>query len=248
MTEGGEQALLEAGRAGDEAAFQRLLEPRLADLRRHCLRMLGSVEDAEDATQEVMLRAWRALPRFEGRSSVRSWLYTIATNTCLNAIAKRPHRIVPVDYRAGDHPHPSGERAETLHPEPYDDDLPGMEQVGPRTPDADYEAREAAELALTATLEQLPPAQHKALILRDVLGYSAQEAAMLLSTTVAAVNSALQRARSTTRDELASPDRAPRRRVAGRGEERRAAVRYLNAIERGDVEGLVGMLAASPAC
>jgi RNA polymerase sigma-70 factor (ECF subfamily) len=236
VTGANETALLAAARAGDRRAFERLVGPRRAELRRHCRRILRSDDDAEDATQDTMLRAWRALPRFEGRASLSSWLHTIATNACLNAIAKRRQRIVPVD----DEPvpeHLAGTRRDEIVFEPYDDAASGLELVGPQTPEDDYEERERAELALAVALEPLPPLQRNVLVLRDVLGYSARETAAQLSTSVAAANSALQRARATAAVALAAPeDPAP----AGGGRE--AAVEYLNAIERGDLEGLVGLL------
>ena len=218
MTGRDERALLAAARDGDATAFERLVGPRRTELRRHCARMLGSAEDAEDATQETMLRAWRALPRFEGRSSVRAWLYTIATNTCLNGIARR-ERVVPADDPA---------------------QAGGLELVGPRTPEGEYEEREAAELALATAIDELSPVQRDALILRDLLGCSAREAAAHLSTSVAAINSALQRARATARPSLAGDAAA-----GARGRE--AAVEYMTAIERGDVDGLRGLLGAPAA-
>jgi RNA polymerase sigma-70 factor (ECF subfamily) len=238
MTGADEAALLAAARGGDRAAFGRLIGPRRPGLRRHCGRMLRSDDDAEDATQETLLRAWRALPRFEGRASLGAWLHRIATNACLNAIATRRQRIVPFEAESGDHPHAAGEHRTEIVFEPYDDAVAGLERIGPRTPADDYEEREHAELALAAALEPLPPLQRNVLLLRDVLGYSARETASELSTTVAAANSALQRARATAADALAEPA-SPTPAPGGR----EAAVEYLTAIERGDVEGLVGLVA-----
>src|SRR4051794_7418627 len=165
--------VLEAAQGGDEAAFAKLLGPYRGELHAHCYRMLGSVHDAEDALQEVSLRAWRALDRFEGRSSLRSWLYTIATNTCLNAIAKRPKRVLPIDYGTAADPHkPPGEPlVESVWIEPYPDEILGVED-GPAAPEASYEQREGVELAFVAALQHLPPNQRAALILREVLGFS----------------------------------------------------------------------------
>ena len=174
-----ERLLIEAARRGDEAAFRALVAPLRGPLHAHCLRMLGCAHDAEDAMQDVMLRAWRALHTFEGRSSLRGWLYRIATNTCLTALAKRPKGLLPFDDELGDD-------VQEEHP------LDG--EVNPT--EAEYEQQEAAALAATVTLRQLPAKQRAALILRDVLGYPASEAASTLGTTVASVNSALQRARS----------------------------------------------------
>jgi RNA polymerase sigma-70 factor (ECF subfamily) len=238
VTGADEAALLAAARGGDQEAFGRLIGPRRAELRRHCGRMLRSDDDAEDATQETMLRAWRALPRFEGRAPFGAWLHRIATNACLNAIAMRRQRIVPFETESADHSHATGERRVEIVFEPYEDAVAGLEQVGPRTPADDYEEREQAELALAVALEPLPPLQRNVLLLRDVLGYSARETATELATTVAAANSALQRARTTAADALAEPaDPTPA--PAGR----EAVVEYLTAIERGDLEGLVGLLA-----
>ena len=153
-----EAALLDTARAGDETAFARLIEPYRGQLHAHCYRMLGSVHDAEDALQEVSLRAWRGLSRFEGRSSLKSWLYTIATNTCLNQIERRPKRVLPVDYTGAADPHggPGAPVVESVWIEPYPDELIGVEDelAGP---EARYEQRESVELAFVAALQLLPP-------------------------------------------------------------------------------------------
>src|SRR3712207_4248502 len=199
-----EAPLLEAARAGDENAFAGLIEPYRGELHAHCYRMLGSVHDAEDAMQEVQLRAWRALDRFEGRSSLRSWLYTIATNTSLNLIAKRPQKVLPIDYGPTRDPHADGlglPPAEDVWIEPYPDEVVGLED-GFAAPEARYELRESVELAFVAALQHLPPNQRAALILREVLGFSAQETADALETSVQSVNSALQRARKTVDEKL----------------------------------------------
>src|SRR4051812_37597268 len=194
---GAERGLLESARGGDEGAFAQLLDPYRGELHAHCYRMLGSVHDAEDSLQDALLRAWRGLGRFEGRSSLRSWLYTIATNTCLNAIAARPKRVLPVDYGPAFDPHtPPGEPiVESVWIEPYPDETIGLED-GFAAPEARYEQREAVELAFVAALQHLPPNQRAVLILREVLGFSAKEVAEALETTVASVNSAMQRARA----------------------------------------------------
>src|ERR671915_1321278 len=196
-----EKGLLDAARVGDEAAFESLVEPYRGELHAHCYRMVGSVHDAEDALQEAMLRAWRALGKFEGRSSLKSWLYTIATNTCLNQIERRPKRVLPVDYTAAADPHggPGAPVVEQVWIEPYPDELVGVED-GLAGPDARYEQRESVELAFVAALQLLPANQRAALILREVLGFSAQEVADSLDTSVASVNSALQRARKTVEE------------------------------------------------
>jgi RNA polymerase sigma-70 factor (ECF subfamily) len=192
-----ERELLASAREGDEGAFARLLEPYRPELHAHCYRMLGSVHDAEDALQEALLRAWRGLGRFEGRSSLRSWLYTIATNTSLNAIAKRPKRVLPIDYGPPADPHggPGEPIVESVWIEPYPDEALGLRD-GYASPDARYEQREAVELAFVAALQHLPANQRAVLIMREVLGFSARESARILETSSAAVNSALQRARA----------------------------------------------------
>src|SRR5436853_5045013 len=195
--------LLQAARDGDEDAFRRLVEPRRGELQAHCYRMLGSVHDAEDALQEALLRAWRGLSRFEGRSSLRSWLYRIATNTSLDAIQKRPKRVLPIDYGPAADPHmgPGEPVIESVWVEPYPDEKLGLED-GFAAPEARYEQRESVELAFVAALQNLPANQRAVLILREVLGFSAREVAETLETTVPAVNSALQRARKTVDERL----------------------------------------------
>src|SRR3954469_3418978 len=188
MAISGEPELLAAAREGDEQAFGRLVEPYRGELHAHCYRMLGSVQDAEDALQETLLRAWRALARFEGRSSLRSWLYTIATNTSLNAISRRPkQRVLPMDYgppfgAAGGRGQPV---IESVWVEPYPDEKLGLED-GYAAPEARYELRESVELAFVAALQNLAANQRAVLILREVLGFSAREVAETLETTVPA--------------------------------------------------------------
>src|ERR671915_2466573 len=203
-----ERELLEAARGGDEAAYAVLVERYRGELHAHCYRMLGSVHDAEDALQEALLRAWRGLARSEGRSSLRSGLYTIATNPCLNLIARRPKRVLPLDYGPSFDPHDQGigmPPVEATWVEPYPDQGLGLED-GYAAPEARYELRESVELAFVAALQHLPANQRAALILREVLGFSAQETAEALETTVASVNSALQRARKTLDEKL--PDQS----------------------------------------
>jgi len=193
-----ERELLTAARGGDEGAFPRLVDPYRGELHAHCYRMLGSVHDAEDALQETLLRAWRGLSGFEGRSSLRSWLYRIATNSSLTMIDKRPKRVLPIDYAPAADPHggPGEPLIESVWIEPYADEHFGLED-GLAGPEARYEQRESIELAFVAALQNLPANQRAVLILREVLGFSAAEAASSLGTTVASVNSALQRARKT---------------------------------------------------
>jgi RNA polymerase sigma-70 factor (ECF subfamily) len=240
-----EAELLAAARAGDEAAFGRLVEARRGELQVHCYRMLGSVYDAEDALQETLLRAWRGLPRFEGRSSLRSWLYTIATNTCVDQIARRPKRVLPADYGpAADPQAPPGEPVvESAWVEPYPDEMLGLED-GYAAPEARYEQREGVELAFIAALQHLPAGQRAALILREVLGFSAKETAAMLETTVAAANSALQRARAAVEDRVPEPSQQATLRSLGDAALRRLVDRYVEAWERNDVQTFAAMLAA----
>jgi RNA polymerase sigma-70 factor, ECF subfamily len=230
----GERRLIAAAREGDEDAYRRLVEPRHAELHAHCYRMLGSVHDAEDALQEALLRAWRGLPRFQDRSSLRTWLYRISTNTCLDAIALRPKRVLPIDYGPAADPHdgPVEPLVESIWIEPY-----------PTAPDASYELRESVELAFVAALQHLPPNQRATLILREVLGFSAQEVADALGTSVASVNSALQRARKTIDERL--PDESQQATLSALGDDgvRALVERYTDALGRGDVDAVVALLA-----
>jgi RNA polymerase sigma-70 factor (ECF subfamily) len=205
--------------------------------------MLGSMHDAEDALQEASLRAWRGLARFEGRSSLRSWLYTIATNTCLNQIAKRPKRVLPVDYGPAADPHETPGRpvVESVWIEPYPDEMMGIED-GLAGPDARVEQREAVELAFVAALQHLPPNQRAVLILREVLGFSAKEVADALDTSVASVNSALQRARAAVDERVPEQSQQDTLRELGDEEIQEIVARYVDAWERCDVEQFVAML------
>jgi RNA polymerase sigma-70 factor (ECF subfamily) len=238
-----ERALLAAARGGDESAFAKLIEARRGELHAHCYRMLGSVHDAEDALQETMLRAWRAIGRFQERGSFRSWLYTIATNTCLNAIEKRPKRVLPVDYGPAHDPGDplADPLAESTWIEPYPDDALGVED-GLTAPEAKIEQREGVELAFVAALQMLPANQRAALILREVMGFSAAETAEALETTTAAVNSALQRARKQLDDRL--PERSQQATLRSLGDERvrEIASDYATALEQGDTDAVLALV------
>ncbi len=240
-----ERQLLEAARRGDEHAFARLVEPYRGALHAHGYRMLGSVADAEDALQETLLRAWRGLGSFEGRSSLRSWLYAIATNASLRAIERRPKRVLPIDHAPAADPHDGlGEPlVESVWVEPYADEALGLED-GLAGPEARYEQRESVELAFIAALQRLPPRQRAVLILREVLGFSAREAAGVLETTPAGVDSALQRAHKAVDERL--PDRSQQKMLRSLDDRglREIVDRYVDAFERADVEAVVAMLAA----
>jgi RNA polymerase sigma-70 factor, ECF subfamily len=237
-----EQQLLEAAQGGDEGAFERLVEAHRGELHAHCYRMLGSVHDAEDALQEAMLRSWRGLGKFAGRSSLRSWLYKIATNACLDAIGRRPKRVLPIDYAPSDpHAGPGEPLVESTWVEPYPDEVIGV-QDGYAAPEARYEQRESVELAFVAALQHLPANQRAALILREVLGFSAKEAAAMLDTSTASVNSALQRARVAVEER--TPERSQQETLRALGEEgvRETVEAYVDAWLREDVEAVVAML------
>jgi RNA polymerase sigma-70 factor (ECF subfamily) len=219
--------LLAAARRGDEHAFAKLTSPYRRELQVHCYRMLGSLHDAEDLVQETMLRAWRRLDAFEGRSSLRRWLYTIATNACLNALEREPRVVL---FPTGEADPPAIARIGWL--EPYPDAL--LPDPVKADPQARLDLRESVALAFLAAIQHLPPRQRAMLLLFDVLGWSASEIAELLETSVAAVNSGLQRARTTL-------DTRP---VARPTEEEEQVLleRFLEAWERVDIDGLVELL------
>jgi RNA polymerase sigma-70 factor, ECF subfamily len=234
---------LEAARRHDQGAFERLIEPHRAELQAHAYRMLGSAADAEDALQETLLRAWRGLPRFEGRSSLRSWLYRIATNVSLRMLERRPKRVVPIDYGPANDPHERPEPAllEPVWLDPYPDEALGIEG-GPTSPEARYEERETVELAFVAALQHLPGRQRAVLLLRDVLGFAPGEIAEALDATPASVYSALQRARRAVEERL--PERSQQATLRSIGDERlrKAVERYVDAWERNDVAAIAAML------
>ena len=240
----GEQQLLDAVGRGDGDAFRRLVEPYRADLHAHCYRMLGSLHDADDALQETLLRAWRALPRFGGRGLLRPWLYRIATNVCLDALARRTKRLLPIGHGGPAEPadDPGTPLTDSVWIEPYPDQEIGLE-TGYATPDARYERREAVELAFIAALQHLPARQRAVLILRDVLGFSAREVAEQLDTTVTSVNSTLQRARRSVDQRLPQQSQQATLRSLGDAAVRSIVERYMDAWERGDVAALAALLA-----
>jgi RNA polymerase sigma-70 factor (ECF subfamily) len=235
--------LLESARSGDPDAFGRLAEPYRRELQLHCYRMLGSVQDAEDLVQETFLRAWRGLPAFEGRSSFRRWLYRIATNACLNALAGRAtaRRLLPQALGAPAGRPPDGVPAsDVAWLEPYPDAaLEGVPDGAPG-PDARYELHEAVRLAFVAAIQHLPPRQRAVLLLRDVLGWSASDTARLLESSVAAANSALQRARATL--EKRFPAGRPAVRPEPDEQQRRLVERYARTWETMDLDGFVALL------
>ncbi len=242
-------ALLEASTRGDREAFQRLAEPYRRELQLHCYRMLGSLQDAEDLVQETFLRAWRGLAGFKGDASFRSWLYRIATNVCLTALAKRAsaRRALPETQAppAASDQMPEGAPAtEIAWLEPYPDAaLEGIADDAPG-PDARYELHEAVQLAFVAAIQLLPPRQRAVLLLRDVLGWSATETAGLLDTSVASANSALQRARATLgkRFPTGQPTSLSTSLPAPDDQQRALLDRYVRTWEDADLDGLVALL------
>jgi RNA polymerase sigma-70 factor (ECF subfamily) len=238
-----ESKLVAAAGAGDEAAFAELVEPHRRLLYAHCYRILGSVHDAEDAVQETLLRAWRSLAAFQGRSSLRSWLHTIATNVCLRAIERRPGRVLPVDYGPPADPHDQlgAPLLESTWIEPYPDERFGLDD-GHAGPEARYEQRESVELAFIAALQHLPARQRAVLILRDVLGFSGAEVAEALETTPASVYSALQRAHASVDQRLPEVSQQATLRSLGDARLREIVERYVEAWERHDVDTLAALL------
>ncbi len=238
-----ESRLLDAAVSGSDGAYAELVEPHRRPLHAHCYRMLGSVQDAEDAVQETLLRAWRNLSSFKGRSAFRSWLYAIATNVCLRTIERRPRRVLPVDYAPPADPHDplAPPLVESIWIEPYPDELFGFDD-GVAGPEARYEQRESIELAFVAALQHLPARQRAVLILRDVLGFSGAEVAAALETTPASVYSALQRAHENVDRRLPELSQQAVLRTLGDDRLREIVDRYIDAWERHDVDALAAML------
>jgi RNA polymerase sigma-70 factor (TIGR02960 family) len=235
------QAALARARAGDDEAFRALTEPHRRELQVHCYRILGSLQDAEDAVQETLLSAWRGLPGFEERASLRAWLYRIATNRCLNALrdSGRRQRLMEATGGVTDAPEPS-RRPEPIWLQPFPDEL--LEGLPDRAagPDARYETKEAVGLAFVSGLQRMPPRQRAVLVLRDVLGFRTVEVAAMLETSEASVNSALQRARAALE---AAPERGPGGTVPESPAQRRLLDRFAEAMESGEIDTVVELLA-----
>jgi RNA polymerase sigma-70 factor (TIGR02960 family) len=237
-----DQSTLTRARTGDEQAFAELTDPYRRELQLHCYRLLGSVQEAEDVVQETLLAAWRGLERFEGRASVRAWLYRIATNRSLNALrdASRRPRQPEGPALPPDRPEPT-RHGEPAWLEPYPDVL--LESVADASPGpaARYESREAIGLAFVTALQRLQPRQRAVLVLRDVLGFRAAEVAAMLETSEASVHSSLQRARAALEERLpaAGRDRAP---FPGSPREREVVGRFADAFQSGDVDEIVALL------
>ena len=247
-----EERALDAVRAGDEEAFVALAERYRRQLHVHCYRMLGSFDEAEDLVQETLLRAWRARTSFEGRSMFRTWLYSIATNACLNVLERSKRRVLFTDVPPADPGRklPAGQRpdlaaapAELAWIQPYPDHLLDAAAPAEAEPEAVVVSRETIELAFLAAIQHLPPRQRAALLLREVLGWSAKQTAVLLETSVASVNSSLQRARSTMRAHLPSRPLGWTSATEPTQEELAVLRRYIDAHDRADVAGFTALLA-----
>ncbi|MGI5126779.1 sigma-70 family RNA polymerase sigma factor [Pseudonocardia sp. CA-107938] len=231
---------LARAREGDDDAFARIVEPYRRELQVHCYRMLGSVHDAEDALQDALVRAWRSLGGFEERSSVRAWLYKISTNVCLTAIERRGRRALPVDFGsagAGSPLDPPATEIDWL--EPFPDVLV---EDGRAAPHARYEQREGVELAFVAALQHLPGNQRAALVLFEVLGFSAREIADVMETSTASVNSALQRARRIIDEKV--PERSQQQTLRALGDAKLGELvgKYADALERRDTSAILALL------
>jgi RNA polymerase sigma-70 factor (ECF subfamily) len=233
--------LISRARAGDGDAFRELTEPYRRELQVHCYRMLGSFQDAEDALQETLLAAWRGFPGFEGRASLRTWLYRIATNQCLNARRSASRRTAR-EWNVPDVQPPEPTRlGEVVWLEPYPDALLGGAIDVPIGPEARYEQTESISLAFVTALQMLPPRQLAVLILRDVLGFHAGEVADMLDTTVESVNSALKRARAGVHRRPATVDREPPPAFESPAEDAIVA-KFVSAWESADLDALVALL------
>jgi RNA polymerase sigma-70 factor, ECF subfamily len=233
---------LTAGTPADRD-FAELVGQYRAELHAHCYRMLGSVHDADDAVQEMLLRAWRGMEGLRDASSARAWLYSIATNVCLTELRRRRRRVLPHDFGPAAEPHtpPGAPVTESVWLEPYPDESIGL-QSGRAAPEASYEQREGVELAFIAALQHLPASQRAVLILREVMGFSAQEVATMTGTTVASVNSALQRARAAVRDRVPERSQQATLRTLGDHGLRELVDRYVRAWERCDVDAFTELL------
>jgi RNA polymerase sigma-70 factor (TIGR02960 family) len=232
------QGILERARTGDERAFGDLIEPYRRELLLHCYRMLGSLTDAEDMLQETLLSAWRGLPRFQGRSSLRSWLYRIATNTCLNAMRSNARRV-PAEATPPFQPPEPTQRDEITWLQPYPDRLfDGIADTAPG-PEARYSQREAIELAFVAGLQRMPPRQAAVVLLRDVLGFGTDEVAAMLKTSPTAVKGTLQRGRAALEGSWSGLRRRP---APGSYQERDLARRFADAYVVADIDGVLKLL------
>ena len=237
-----EGALLDRARAGDDDAFERLVAPYRSQLHAHCYRILGSVHDADDALQDTLLGAWKGLAGFEGRSSLRGWLYTVATHAAMRVGSRRPKRQLSLDLAPPlEATHDLGEPiAESAWLEPYPGSL--VDGLGALDPAARYDVRESVELAFVAALQHLPATQRAVLILRDVLAFSAAEVATALDTTVPAVNSALQRARASLESRRGPVSQQQTLRDLGDERLEELVEAFVAAWERSDVEALLDLL------
>jgi RNA polymerase sigma-70 factor (TIGR02960 family) len=234
------EATLTRACAGDEEAFRELTEPHRRELQLHCYRILGSAQDAEDLVQETLLAAWRGLDGFEGRASLRAWLYRIAGNRCLNALRDRGRRPAELPQPGTAPPEPT-RLGEPIWLEPYPDAwLEGLEGAA-ADPGAVYETREAVSLAFVAALQHLPPRQRAVLVLRDVLAFRAAEVAEMLDSSEASVNGALKRARAAIETRLPAAGRAEAP-LPRSPQERELVGRFADAFQSGDVEGVVALL------
>lgn len=229
---------MERARVGDEEAFRELTDPYRRELLAHCYRMLGSLTDAEDMLQETLLAAWRGLPRFQGRSSLRSWLYRVATNTCLNAMRSTARRV-PTEPKPPFQPPDPTQRDEITWLQPYPDTLLDGIADADAGPEARYSQTEAIELAFVAGLQRMPPRQAATVLLRDVLGFGTDEVAAMLKTSQTAVKGTLQRGRAALETARHTSDRPPRPRSA---EERDLARRFADAYVAADIDGVLTLL------
>jgi RNA polymerase sigma-70 factor (TIGR02960 family) len=234
--------LLTRARAGDQEAFRQLVEPHRRELQLHCYRILGSVHDAEDALQETLLSAWQGLGGFQERASVRTWLYRVATNSCLKAQrSRRRSQSVGSPVPLPDLPEPT-QVGQVLWLEPYPDFLLDQLTDTAPGPEARFEAREAVSLAFVTALQLLPPRQRAVLILRDVLGFHAREVAQVLDSTEESVTSALKRARATLQRGLPGSGEREQPPAPGSAAERELVERFTRAFEAKDVHGIVSLL------